>query len=327
MWGYSGHPLIDGNKLICVAGGEGTHAVAFDKNTGEEIWHTLSSPEQGYSPPTIIEAGGKRQLILVRPSAVSSVDPETGREYWSVPYEATSGSIIMSPVRSGKYLYVGGYSNKIAAARAGRGPPGGRNRLARQAAARHLADQRAADHRRRARCTASIGTATLYGVELPSGKRLWDTTEPISRAARCDTGTAFIVRQGDTGDRYWLFNDSGDLIIAQLIARRLRGNRPHTPHRADQPGVRPRRRLVHAGVRQQANVRAQRRGVHLRRPGETVAGTLRVPSQCMSTASTSDENLILRDHLALDRTRLANERTLLAYIRTAFMLLVAAPPR
>src|SRR5918999_6332704 len=35
------------------------------------------------------------------------------------------------------------------------------------------------------------------------------------------------------------------------------------------------------------------------------------------------EETILRDQLALDRTRLANERTLLAYIRTAFMLLVA----
>jgi len=35
------------------------------------------------------------------------------------------------------------------------------------------------------------------------------------------------------------------------------------------------------------------------------------------------EELILRDHLALDRTRLANERTLLAYMRTALMLLVA----
>jgi putative membrane protein len=34
------------------------------------------------------------------------------------------------------------------------------------------------------------------------------------------------------------------------------------------------------------------------------------------------EELILRDHLAIDRTRLANERTLLAYIRTALMLLV-----
>ena len=37
----------------------------------------------------------------------------------------------------------------------------------------------------------------------------------------------------------------------------------------------------------------------------------------------SQEELILRDHLALDRTRLANERTLLAYLRTSLMLLVA----
>jgi putative membrane protein len=37
----------------------------------------------------------------------------------------------------------------------------------------------------------------------------------------------------------------------------------------------------------------------------------------------TQQQLILRDHLALDRTRLANERTLLAYLRTALMLLVA----
>jgi len=37
----------------------------------------------------------------------------------------------------------------------------------------------------------------------------------------------------------------------------------------------------------------------------------------------SPEELILRDHLAIDRTRLANERTLLAYLRTSLMLLVA----
>ncbi len=32
--------------------------------------------------------------------------------------------------------------------------------------------------------------------------------------------------------------------------------------------------------------------------------------------------LILRDHLAIDRTALANERTFLAYVRTALALLV-----
>lgn len=44
----------------------------------------------------------------------------------------------------------------------------------------------------------------------------------------------------------------------------------------------------------------------------------------MSEKPVVPESLILRDHLALDRTRLANERTLLAYLRTAIMLLVSA---
>lgn len=35
------------------------------------------------------------------------------------------------------------------------------------------------------------------------------------------------------------------------------------------------------------------------------------------------EELILRDHLAIDRTILANERTLLAYLRLALTLFVA----
>jgi putative membrane protein len=43
----------------------------------------------------------------------------------------------------------------------------------------------------------------------------------------------------------------------------------------------------------------------------------------VSTEQLSHEELILRDHLALDRTRLANERTLLSYMRTSLMLLIA----
>ncbi|MFN8155445.1 MAG: DUF202 domain-containing protein [Bacteroidia bacterium] len=47
---------------------------------------------------------------------------------------------------------------------------------------------------------------------------------------------------------------------------------------------------------------------------------------------TSNEELILRDYLALERTRLANERTLLTYLRSTLYLLitgvalVALPP-
>lgn len=37
----------------------------------------------------------------------------------------------------------------------------------------------------------------------------------------------------------------------------------------------------------------------------------------------NDGELMLRDHLALERTRLANERTLFSYIRTSLYLLTA----
>jgi outer membrane protein assembly factor BamB len=214
LWGYAGHPLIDGDKLICAAGGKGTHAVAFNKNTGKEIWRALSSPEQGYSPPTIIEAAGTRQLILVRPSAVSSVDPETGNEHWSVPYEATSGSVIMSPVRAGNFLYVGGYSRKSLMLELAEDRP----------AAEIVWRDKAQHGLSPINVQPIVVDGTMYGidengrmyaVELPSGKRLWETTKPISERP-VGSGTAFIVRHGDEGDRYWLFNDSGDLIMARL---------------------------------------------------------------------------------------------------------------
>ncbi|MDR1901771.1 MAG: DUF202 domain-containing protein [Treponema sp.] len=42
------------------------------------------------------------------------------------------------------------------------------------------------------------------------------------------------------------------------------------------------------------------------------------------TAYNTNEEKILRDYLALDRTRLANERTLLAYLRTVIGLIASA---
>ncbi len=42
-----------------------------------------------------------------------------------------------------------------------------------------------------------------------------------------------------------------------------------------------------------------------------------------STNKFKDKDLILRDYLAIERTRLANVRTLFAYIRTSLYLLTA----
>src|SRR5215211_7315020 len=87
-WGYAAHPLVEGNKLICLTGPApgGKLVTAFDKKTGNVLWTALKAKEIGYCPPTIVEAGGTRQLIIWNPESVNSLDPETGKVYWSHPF-------------------------------------------------------------------------------------------------------------------------------------------------------------------------------------------------------------------------------------------------
>jgi len=211
LWGYAAHPLIDGNHLITLAGGEGSHTVCLDKLTGKEIWRFGTAPEQGYSPPTIIEAGGKRQLLLPNPSAINSVDPETGKLYWTIPYEASNGSIIMSPVRSGKYLFIGGYSDK--------------NMLIELDSATPTAKQLWRDVAKKAVSPVNVQpmvignivygfdqSGELIAFQIDTGDRLWETSKPISKRPQ-GSGTAFIVRNGDL---FYLFNELGELVVAKM---------------------------------------------------------------------------------------------------------------
>src|SRR5262249_31341128 len=106
IWGYASHPLLDGQKLICIAGGEGTGVVAFDKDSGKEIWRSLSTSHVGYCPPTMVEAGGKRQLIAWFGDSVNGLDSETGKAYWSEPFATHMYMAISTPRKSGDYLFL-----------------------------------------------------------------------------------------------------------------------------------------------------------------------------------------------------------------------------
>ena len=108
LWGFCGAPLIDGDKLICLVGGDGSVAVAFDRNTGREIWKALSASEPGYCPPSIITAAGRRQLIIWSADALNSLDPETGKIYWSKPLQPSYGMSIAIPRKHGNLLFASG---------------------------------------------------------------------------------------------------------------------------------------------------------------------------------------------------------------------------
>ena len=106
LWGHSAHPLLDGQKLVCMVGGKGSTVVAFDKDNGKEIWRALAAKEPGYCPPMIYEAGGKRQLIAWHGEAINGLNPETGKLYWSQALRPNQGMSISTPRKFGDSLYV-----------------------------------------------------------------------------------------------------------------------------------------------------------------------------------------------------------------------------
>ncbi len=212
QWGCACHPLVDGEKLICLAGGQGSIVVAFDKHTGAELWRALSAPEAGYSSPVILQAGGVRQLIVWHPDAINSLDPETGKLYWSQPLKPDWSMSIATPRSDGQWLFVGAIVLKSV--------------LLQLAADRPTAEVAWYGQKgvgiAPTTSTPFIENGHLYGVdregelrcvELATGRQVWTTYAATTNGGPADNATAFLVKQAD---RYFIFNEFGQLVIARL---------------------------------------------------------------------------------------------------------------
>ncbi len=216
-WGFAGHPLIDGNKLICLAGGEGSVAVAFDKETGKELWRALSAQEPGYAPPVIYEAGGKRQLIVWHPEALNALDPETGALVWSERVKARSGLSVAMPRKMGDLLFVTSFYNGSMMMRLDPAKP-----AATKLWASKKASEKETDALHSIIATPFLEDGFIYGVcsygqlrclKAETGERVWETLAATTNGKPVRWATAFLVKNGA---RFFLFNEKGDLIIAKL---------------------------------------------------------------------------------------------------------------
>lgn len=214
LWGYASHPLIDGDKLICLVGGEGSHTVAFNKKTGAEVWRYGSASEQGYSPPVIINAANTRQLILMSPDWIASVNPDTGKEYWTEKYTANNGSIIMTPIQSGNYLFVGGYSKHNLMLELDQQKPGAKV-LWREAAKKGLSPVNVQPFLDGDIMYGFHETGEFTAVQFPSGDRLWETGKPLGNRP-VGSGTVFLVKNGDL---FYMFAETGELILGKLDSK------------------------------------------------------------------------------------------------------------
>jgi outer membrane protein assembly factor BamB len=226
-WGFCGHPLVYKDLLICIAGGDGALAVAFDKDTGDEKWKALTARETGYSAPTLIRGGGVDQVVIWHGQAINGLDPLTGKAYWTVGLEPLFGMSIMSPRQVGDRLFAAGVGGAAVVLKL----DGDKPKVSvvwQEAADKDMNRKPKARGVYPVNMTPLIDGGTIYGVdqpgmlravELETGKKLWFTHKPvIGREEDEDfkgagSGTAFLVKNDD---RYFLFAETGELVIAKL---------------------------------------------------------------------------------------------------------------
>lgn len=210
-WGFAAHPLLDGHKLICMVGGAGSTVVAFDKDTGKEIWRALTASEPGYCPPMIYEFGGRRQLIVWHAEAVNGLDPETGKVYWSQPIPTYQGMTIPTPRRLGTSLFISSTGNNTALLRVAGEQPGVEV-VWRGDKKTGMAPVFGTPFAEGGYIYGSDKDGKLCCIKADTGERVWETMEP-NDGKKAPSGDVFIVKNGE---RFFLATEKGDLIIAKL---------------------------------------------------------------------------------------------------------------
>jgi outer membrane protein assembly factor BamB len=220
VWGFAASPLVDRDRLLCLAGGEpGANVIALDKKTGKELWRALSGDtEPGYSQPILITAGGTRQLIMWHTTALTSLQPETGEVFWEQPFRVHLALPVATPVLSGSRLLVSSFFNGSLMMELDADRPNAKRVWQGKSNSEIRSDGLHA-----LITTPVIDGEYIYGIcsygqmrclNAATGERVWETLDVTGERARWAAG--FIVRNGD---RYFINNDAGELIIARLSPR------------------------------------------------------------------------------------------------------------
>lgn len=235
MWGFAGHPLVDGQMLIVLSCGNDPAAghglfTAFNKKTGEMIWTALADKPAGYAPPMIVSAGGCRQLIAWSPNALSSLDPETGKTFWTQPHGPIKNGVSITTPRFvhdealGDLLLVSSANEGCLVMKLDADAP-----KASVYWKRGGTSERKTDALHSLMAPPVLRDGHIYGVciggelrclDLKTGNRIWETyAATTGEIGRQSWATAFIIPLGDAGSRFLLANEKGDLILADLTPR------------------------------------------------------------------------------------------------------------
>ena len=217
IWGIAASPLVDKQNVYLIVGGEPDAAVvALNKDNGKEVWRSLDGMGS-YSSPRFIEQAGKRLLLVWSGDWFATLEPNTGKPAWKLPFERAKMVINASdPVVDNETnriffssFYDGSYLIQLDS----------KSTDAEMVWSRRGRSEIHTDALQGIITTAFIRENHVYGLDsygelrcldMETGDRVWSDQSLLNKGR---WATAFFVQNGD---KTWIFTELGELVIARL---------------------------------------------------------------------------------------------------------------
>jgi len=214
IWGIASTPLVLDDKIIVqVSASPGACVIAFNKDTGKELWRSLED-RAGYSAPILIEKDGVRVVVNWTEHSLSGLDPESGKVHWRIPWKTGSGMSIATPVLYRDHIFVSAfYSGSLLV------KLGDDYTTAETVWLRSGESERKTDALHCVMNTPVIVDDFIYGVdsygelrclEFFTGDRIW---EDLSAVKSDRWANIHFIQNGELT---WMFNEQGELLITEL---------------------------------------------------------------------------------------------------------------
>jgi outer membrane protein assembly factor BamB len=203
---FTPSPVIEGSLLILVIGSQpGASVIALNKDSGKETWKALDDPWT-YNSPIVISAGGKRQLIIWTPKAVTSLDPATGQTWWREVINTINFYAVATPVLHDDRLLLSGLMFQLDQAH----PAASVLWPEKKSAAKVILSSTCMPMAQGGHVYAGKSSGHLVCLDARTGTQLWETDRVTGIAPGA---TIHLTPNGDTA---LIFTDEGNLIRARL---------------------------------------------------------------------------------------------------------------
>lgn len=209
-WGTAACPIIVGDLVVqnCDSTA-GAFLLAVDKKTGKDVWKTpRKTPEKGgWSTPVLMQAEGRKEIVLNGETHVTSYDPESGKVLWTCKAFNGRGEPTVAPGKNIAFV-INGLVGDIYAVRLGGSGDVTKSHMAWHTPRKGGRDQPSPILVGKYLITADMtGIATCY--DAANGKVAWKdrlrgafTSSPIAANGLAffqnEAGETFVIEPGPT---------------------------------------------------------------------------------------------------------------------------------